>query len=595
MTMLSRLFSGSKPGGNGQRRKSRAARLTVEILEDRTVPSTVKVVPLTQSIDNQTTFHRLVDALAIATAAGDIVQIEPGATADLSPVTVTNNNITIQSDPNTPGTILPSYDLTISGSSDVLSRLNLGSVTLNANASSDSILRCTVDTITVLGDPSGAGSNVIDQNVISGSIVMIGDPKTAQAGNTITNNTISSFTPSSSNAIISVVDNSDVVIQNNQITGQAPSDQVAISVTRGVNQDIGNNTISLNGSDLTTEGIVVQNPGGGPLMTVAIDNNTIATGLGVGLFINAFSDTNMQASVQGNDFHGNNIGVEYQGSGGTNIASDLGGGSNNLGTSLGGNNFRGYPANGASTNAAIVMSDVGAGSSLAAEMNIFNNPATAPNAVFVNGDGGINTTQALNADLAFVQVLYNDLLGRTGTIAELDTWVKTLNASSNGQANVVSGILRSTASLDRIVNSYYLKYLGRTADSTGQAYWVNLIQNGTALETIQAGFISSAEFRSNNDSDYVQGLYRTFFDRTGSVNEVAYWYTILQQPNGLETTAEGFTASTENRSLFVQSIFTDFLHTTATQSDVNFYVNQTGDLLSLEQQILSTPQFFTGG
>ena len=37
------------------------------------------------------------------------------------------------------------------------------------------------------------------------------------------------------------------------------------------------------------------------------------------------------------------------------------------------------------------------------------------------------------------------------------------------------------------------------------------------------------------------------------------------------------------------------LHRVASTSDIAFYVNQIGDLLSLEQQILSTKEFFTNG
>ncbi len=593
MSLLSRLFSQNKNGGRDPR--PAGARLTLEALEDRTLLSSARVVPLAQGIDNHATFHRLVDALGVSTAAGDIVTIEPGSTADTSTVAVADNGITIQSDPNTPGSILPVYNLLLTASNVTLSRLNLGTVTINPNFTGNAVVRSQLNTVNILGGTSGAGGNVIDQDVITGSVILSGTPATPQSGNRITNNTFNSFTVNSSNAIIAVADNSAVVVQNNVIVGAGSSGQDGISITRGVNHLIANNTIALNGADLTSHGIIVQNPGGGPLMTATVTNNSIVTGHGVGLFLNAFSDTSLQALVQGNDFHGNAIGVDYLGSGGSSIASDLGGGSNGLGSSLGGNNFRGFPAQGTNNGAAIRLNGVGAGSSLAAELNIFDDPNSAPNTVFVGGLGGVDLTQALSNQRGFVQTLFNDLLGRTGTVAELDTWVKVLTAAPTGQANVVNGILRSDAALGRIVDSYYLKFLGRTSDQGGRNFWVGLIKNGSSLESIQAGFISSTEFLSSNNSDYIQGLYRTFLGRTGSVGEVAFWYGKLQQTSGLATTAQGFAAAAENRGSFVQTVFTNLLHRTPSTADVNFFANQKGDLLALQQQILSTPEFFSKG
>ena len=129
-----------------------------------------------------------------------------------------------------------------------------------------------------------------------------------------------------------------------------------------------------------------------------------------------------------------------------------------------------------------------------------------------------------------------------------------LTADTGGQANVVDGILQSTEALDRVVEGYYLQYLGRVADSTGLSYWVGLIQGGASLETIQAGFIASPEFISNNNSDYIQGLYRTFFGRTGSSSELAYWYGQLPSL-GLAGVAQGFATSTENRQQFITEIY----------------------------------------
>jgi hypothetical protein len=401
--------------------------------------------------------------------------------------------------------------------------------------------------------------------------------------------------PNTTNAIITAQDNSGVVISDNVINGNAAVPQDAIVITRGVNQVIANNTISLSGASLATHGIVLQNPGAGPLVTATITNNRINTGSGVGLFLNAFNDATLQALVQGNDFQGNAVGVDYLAGGTAEIASDLGGGSNNLGSSFGGNDFRGFPLLASKDNAAIRLAGASGGTVLAAQMNIFDDPQNASNAVFVDGQGGIDVTQALADDRAFIQTLYNQVLGRTGSPEELDAWDAVLTAGPDGPANVVNGIARSEEALGRVVDSYYLRFLNRSADRAGRAYWVSVLRSSADLESVQAAFATSAEFRSQHSTGIVQALYRTFFDRDGSAAELTFWYGVLQRPNGLAMVASQFALSAENRGLFVDASFVSLLHRPATSAEQSFFASEAMDLLSLEVQILTSPEFFSRG
>jgi hypothetical protein len=569
--------------------------LALEALEARTLLSSATVVPLTQSIDNRTTFFRIEDALAVATNAGDVVTLEPGVASEPGPVQITNSGITVQGDPASGTSGLPAYDFILSASHVTLSRLNIGSVTINPDFSNDAVVRSHINNVTMLGGPTGAGGNVIDRDTISGSVVMTGTLSALQQNNSVTSTTFDSSVPNTTNAIISVQDNSGVIIRDNVINGNAAAPQDGIVITRGVNHLVANNTITLTGTSLTTHGIVLQNPGGSPLVTATIANNRISTGNGVGLFLNAFNDTTLQALVQGNDFKGNAVGVDYLAGGTSSIASDLGGGSNNLGSSLGGNDFRGFPLNASADNAAIRFAGPSVGVVMAAQMNIFDDPQNANNAVFVNGLAGIDVTQTLTGDRAFIQSLYNDLPGRTGGPAELDSWEAILTAGADGRTNVVNGIMRSDEALGRVVDSYYLKYLDRPADRTGRAYWIAVLRSGADIENVQAAFVNSAEFRSQNSAGVVQALYRTFFDRTATAGELTFWYGVLQRPNGLAVVASKFALSAENRDRFVDSGFAAFLHRAAADVEKNFFANEGMDLRSLEEQILTSPEFFQRG
>ncbi len=616
MTWLTRLFpNNNQRAGSGRRCPTK---LGIERLEDRTVPTAVSVVPLTTAANNSTTFYTLQDAMNTAGANG-VITIEPGAIADYND-DITQNNLTIQGDPTVPSSILPAYNISIDANNVTLKNVNINFVSVDPGFSGLMVTHSTLVSVFISGGPTGNGSNVITQNNITSDITVIGNTNLGAATNDqITNNTFSSF----SDTIISVSSDNGALIQNNTINGGGAitTDQNGNSITRapqtgiaidgGTGVTVSNNNINLAGQDGTPTGAtgvftgIAVSPfdpttAGLPAGTtvaapnVQILNNTIQTSRGTGLAITAATtatgDRDTQVLVQGNDFHNNSIGVSYTGNGGSSITTDLGGGS--LG-SLGGNNFRGFTTKGNATSAAIVLSGVGSGAVLTAHSNMFVNPATASNVVFASS-GSIDVSQPLTNNQAFVQTLYNDFLGRTGSIAELNHWVGILNASSTGQANVVNGILQSTEALDRVVEGYYLQYLGRAADAAGLSYWVGQIQGGASLETIQAGFIDSPEFISNNNSDYIQGLYRTFFGRTGSSAELAYWYAQLPSL-GLAGVAEGFATSTENRQQFVTETYENYLHQTPTSSQVATWVGTSGSLASLEEQILSTTPFLNNG
>jgi hypothetical protein len=592
MRFLRNLFA--RRGKSG-RTAGTPVRLRLEGLEDRTVPSLARVVPLAEGIDGVTTFHRLQDALTVATSAGDVVTVAPGSTADLGPVTVSAPGITITGDPNVPAGILPSYDVVLDAARVTLTHLHLGAVTINPDFSGDSVTASTVNTITATGGPSGVGNLVIDQNNITGAVSVAGAAGWTLLNVRITNNTFNTLVPVTQSPIVTVQDVTDAVVSDNLITGEGPAPQVGIAVTRGVNNVVANNAVHLNGGDLGTTAIEVQNPGG-PLTLVTVRNNAVTTGRGRGLYLGAANDLTFQALVQGNDFRTNAVGVEYVGAGGTAIASDLGGGLGTLGGSLGGNNFHDYGVPASPGNAAIVLRNVAPNAVLPARFNIFDAGVVPASLVAVVGAGGTaDVSQALSPQRAFVQAAYNDILGRTATLGELDGWVAAMAAGgAAGPANVVSGILRSDESLGRIVDGYYLQYLGRAPDFVGRAYWVGQIKSGMTLEAVQAGFASSPEFLANNNTDSVQGLYKHFFGRTGSPAELAYWYAWLPAL-GWAGVAKAFSASRENHLLQLTQIFNVFLHRNPSAGDMSYWSAQSGDLLTVEARLLGSGEFAARG
>src|SRR5262249_43823051 len=156
--------------------------------------------------------------------------------------------------------------------------------------------------------------------------------------------------------------------------------------------------------------------------------------------------------------------------------------------------------------------------------------------------GGI-TTQAFTlsvytqaASEKFVQALYTDELGRTGSTTELDLWVNMLDGSG-GQAAVVAGIANSTEARAGVVTGWYQTYLGRSPSAAEVSAQVTALGSQTQ-EQVLSGILGSTEFfsRAQNmgfggtaNQNYVSALYQSLLGRTPSNTELASQVAALQQ------------------------------------------------------------------
>jgi hypothetical protein len=551
--------------------------LHLEALETRLMPASVFVVPASQLAD-ATHLHTVTDAIATA-GSGGLVTIEPGASPDpTQPVTVTQDSITIQGDPNVPATSLPQEQLSMDGSGITLTNLNLGSLSLDSVSSGDTVSKCLIVNLSEF-----ARNSSFTQNTITGSANV--QPHVfvfpANGNVLISDNNFSS----EAQFLLTITSCTGVTVTGNTfLGGNVASIQVADAGTSSGPITVANNTISNDtiATAAPVDGIhVIQDASGGTF--VRILNNAVSTD-GTGLGVNVATDgDHFNVLVQGNDFHNDLVGVQINGDGTSAGHFDLGGGS--LG-SLGGNNFRGFSTSDGTIGVAIVLAN-------APQATVVAQQSIVGSALPVSSTGFVDTSNSLNTSQAFVQTLYNEVLGRTGALAELDPWVQLLNAQ--GQAAVSNGIFHSPEALGRIVDSFYLRFLGRQSDAGGRAGWITFLQNGGTEEQLETQFLTSPEYISHINTDFVQSLYLNILGRPGSPEELAGWNNNIQNFGGLASVANAFVTSVENRANTVQSDFQTFLHRGSSATETASLANSSLNLLSLEQLVLSSPEFFGNG
>jgi hypothetical protein len=570
-----------------QSRNRLRARPALEGLETRLAPANVFVVPVGTLGGNGTFFYTLQDAISHA-GPGGTVTIEPGASPDQNqPDLILDNGMTIQGDPNVPLSILPSCSLQVNGANDTFTNLNLSSIQLGTVPGSVFSSGCTISKCLIGNVTQFSTTLTFTQNTVTGKAFFDCDG-TLTTQDVISNNTFTTL----ASTMLSITNAFGTVVTQNRFFGHGGG-QTAISLVdcQGSASTpatiVSNNAITINGGIFPPAiGIFVLEVVGGASNVEILNNRINTTGIGLEMSKLDQTPTGFTALVQGNDFATNTIGVRILGSGNLNNGIgviDMGGGS--LG-SLGGNNFHDYGATGTINNGAIVVTNSGAGV-VTAQGSIFPSGVSPHTLCF-----GPVLLSALTDKEAFVQALYNDLLGRTGSLSEIDGWVTLLNAQS--QAAVVNGILRSPESLGRIVDSFYLRFLGRQSDPGGRAGWISFLQNGGTEENLETNFLTSREYISHIGTDFVQSLYLNILGRTGSTLELAGWNNNIQSL-GLAGIASAFTHSPENRANTITSYFLTFLHRPPTDTELPVEVGSPQDLLSVEGALLSTPEFFAIG
>src|SRR5262249_6629993 len=101
---------------------------------------------------------------------------------------------------------------------------------------------------------------------------------------------------------------------------------------------------------------------------------------------------------------------------------------------------------------------------------------------------------------SYVQMLYNKILGRNGSVSEVNFWVNEIagGGTSTSLSNVVHSFPHSTENRQRTLDGMYAQLLKRPIDSASESLYLNMLANGTTtFRQIAITILTSAEFRNN--------------------------------------------------------------------------------------------------
>lgn len=178
---------------------------------------------------------------------------------------------------------------------------------------------------------------------------------------------------------------------------------------------------------------------------------------------------------------------------------------------------------------------------------------------------------------AFVNQLYQNILGRQPDPSGLAFWTGLLTNGQGDAATVLAGIAESAENVSATqslisggiwvaneqaaqVARLYDTTLGRAPDATGLAFWTGQLESGAkTLQQEAQSFVGSAEFQgkygSLNDQSFVDQLYRNVLGRNADSSGEAFW--TQQLASGAMTRAGvtvGFSESQEHQANLVPKI-----------------------------------------
>jgi hypothetical protein len=202
----------------------------------------------------------------------------------------------------------------------------------------------------------------------------------------------------------------------------------------------------------------------------------------------------------------------------------------------------------------------------------------------------------LSSNTDFVQALYQQVLHRTGSQAEVDSYVNLLSQGTS-RDQVAQVFVTSPERHDRDVAGLYQEILLRNSTPQERAGWVASLAGGMSLKDVARQFLLSPEYQQAHPGDdgFVRGLYADLLRRTPDDREVAGWTNQLAAGAPRDAIAQGFLGAREREHIEVGNLAAELLQrngSVAEQDGWSTYLDQHGGRLEeVARLFVTSPEF----
>jgi hypothetical protein len=156
-------------------------------------------------------------------------------------------------------------------------------------------------------------------------------------------------------------------------------------------------------------------------------------------------------------------------------------------------------------------------------------------------------------------------------------------------------VQRSAETVTKLVQRFYLLFLGRAAVGGEEQGWAQMILGGSTEEDVLSHLLSTPEFvaratawgaAGSPDERYLQSLYALLLHRPATEDEVGGWLGALPSL-GRAGVASALLHSEEYRALVVSSCYEEVVGRPATAAEAAAWAGSPFDLLTVRRLIAS--------
>jgi endoglucanase Acf2 len=176
-------------------------------------------------------------------------------------------------------------------------------------------------------------------------------------------------------------------------------------------------------------------------------------------------------------------------------------------------------------------------------------------------------------DEAFVEGLYQSVLGRPADAAGLQAWQAAL-AAGMPRAEVARRFWQSPEHRGLEVDQFYAAYLHRAADPVGRAVWVGALLSGLGEAGVAAALLASPEYQAGHAgaAAFVTALYADVLGRAPDAAGLAGWVGAATSGQSRQAIATAFLRSAEAGGRLLDGYYADFLGRPADPAGRAFYL-----------------------
>jgi hypothetical protein len=171
--------------------------------------------------------------------------------------------------------------------------------------------------------------------------------------------------------------------------------------------------------------------------------------------------------------------------------------------------------------------------------------------------------------------------------------------TANVLAPIASSFGHSFEYYDKLVQSYYENYLGRSGGQDELNYWALMLSTGSRDEVVLSQILGSDEYfrkTGGTNEDWLNHLYSDLLNRTPEASGQAAWLNALSAGASRQQVALSVDMSAEREAIVVGAFYRNYLGRLGAGSEINYWVGALQSGATQEQvvsSIMGSPEYLT--